>query len=285
MDMLRPALVALYLLLGCASHPLQREAAALNSRGARLLSEGQLADAEASLRLAVEYNPRYAEPYNNLGLVLLARAEPGLAEPFLLRAVRLNPDFAEAWNNLGVARLRALPRDAPLEAQEPAVEAFREALSINPGLLDARINLTRRLLARRDPEALEQARRADQLSEGRDEASLTALLRAEAALQASLTDEALGAVARVLEREPGSPEARLLGARVALARGRPGEALAALDGLTEGPLAQDARAWRALTLLAVDDVAGARVALGALGPDGAGHPVARYVREALASRP
>jgi tetratricopeptide (TPR) repeat protein len=249
-----------------------------------LLAHGQLDDAEASLRLAVEYNPRYAEPYNNLGLVLLARADAAHAEPFFLRAVRLNRDFAEAWNNLGVARVRTLPQDADAEAQGPAIEAFREALAINPGLLDARINLLRRLLSLRDPEALTQARRADQLSEGRAEYGLTALLRAEAALQAGLTEEAEASVNSALERDPDAPEARLVQARVALARGRPREALTALDALAQGPLAQDARAWRAVTLLAVDDASGARRALDAMGQEGLSHPVARFVREALAGR-
>lgn len=283
MKMLRRAALSLVLsLAACASHPLQREAAALNSRAAEQLRTGDPDGAEASLRVALEYNPRYAEAHSNLGLVALSRGRPADAIPHFSRAVELNPDFAEAWSNLGVAHLRLAPPTGASDEIPAALRAFRSALEINPGLTDARVNLVRTLLRLREPEALDQARRLVQLTDAQPLGGLAWMLRAEAALMADATDEAERSATEALRVAPENPETRLVAARVMLARGHRREGIAALESLahTDG-VAQEAMVWLAAARLASGDAVGAEEALRSAGSYGATHPVGAAVQAAL----
>jgi tetratricopeptide (TPR) repeat protein len=230
--------------VGCAGVPLQRRAAELNARGAAQLARGELDAAEASLQVALEYNDRYSEPYNNLGLVALARGHVRAARDFFLRAVRLNPDFGEAWSNLGLARARPAG-DGDQGDPQGAIEAFREALSINPALVAPRINLCRTLLSVRDARsALDQARRAVQLHPNHAHAHA---LRAEAALALSLDDEARESSERAERLAPFAPDILLTRARVLASVGRFEEALSKLSTIQRDPSrGADARALRAL---------------------------------------
>lgn len=135
--------MGLIVLVGCASGGgLPREAIAHNHAGAVLLEHGELDDAEARFRLALEYQPRFSEPHANLGLVAMRRGHLEEAERELRAAIRINDDFALAHSNLGVV----------LEAQgdaDGAQEAYEHALSIDPGLVGPRRNVAM-LLLRRD---------------------------------------------------------------------------------------------------------------------------------------
>ena len=146
---------ALHLSGGCASSPRPVAPAAqrLNDRGVELLhlraSQPELLeDAEASLRLAIEYHPRFAEAQLNLGIVLMARGQMVEAGERIETAIALDEDFAEAWMARGVW-LRAEGEVAGSEA------AFAQALSIDPGLVRARMNLALSMI---DRNALEDAR-------------------------------------------------------------------------------------------------------------------------------
>ncbi len=99
-------------------------------------------DAEARFRLALEYQPRFSEPHQNLGLVALSRGDLEEAEAHLRAATRLNEDFAEAWSNLGIVYER-------MSRNDDARGAYDRALSINPGLINARRNISRLLVSRR----------------------------------------------------------------------------------------------------------------------------------------
>lgn len=267
---------------GCASHPLQREAAALNTRAAQQLARGDADGAEASLHVALEYNPRYAEAHSNLGLVALTRGRPAEAIPHLTRAVQLNPDFAEAWNNLGVAHQRLAPLSGPSPEIDGALRAFRAALAINPGLTDARVNLVRVLLRTRSPETLDQARRLVQLTDAEPTGAVANMLRAEAALMADQIEEAHASADEALRRAPDDPEARLVAARVQLARGMRAEGITALEALVDAaPVANEARVWLSAARLSTGDVNGARSALDSAGSYGAAHPVGVSVRQAI----
>lgn len=126
------------LALGCAAAILPDEAIVHNGQGAALLAAGELDDAEASFRLALEYHPRFTEARVNLGTVALARGDLPAAERELRGALRLDEDQAQAWANLGVA----------LEMQgrhDEAREAWLSALRIDPGLPNPRRSLARSL--------------------------------------------------------------------------------------------------------------------------------------------
>ena len=121
-------------LAACGGAGLPREAVEHNARGAELLAEGALDDAEARFHIALEYHPRFSEPRANLGIVAMERGDLALAERHLRAAVELNEDFAQAWGNLGVV----LERQGRLSE---AREAYDRALSIDPGVPSPRRNL------------------------------------------------------------------------------------------------------------------------------------------------
>jgi tetratricopeptide (TPR) repeat protein len=100
---------------------------------------GQLDEAAAHCRTALQLQPDNPEARNCLGLVLLARNQPNDAVAQLREALRQRPDFALACSNLGNA-LR-LCGD-----QEQALAHFRRALEIDPNLAEAHSNLGQLLL-------------------------------------------------------------------------------------------------------------------------------------------
>ncbi|MEI8256682.1 MAG: tetratricopeptide repeat protein [Deltaproteobacteria bacterium] len=259
------------------STPLLRQAASLNSRGALLLARGDLEGAEASFELALEYNGRYAEPHNNLGLVALRRERYREARRHFRAAIARNRDFAEAWSNLGVALSHADGNAPDTEATpERAAGAFREALAVNPGLVEARVNLVRALLAMGlADEALAQSRRLVQAFDGQP---LPHTLRAEAALAAGLTEEAASEAGLARSIAPQDPEVQLVSARVDMFLGATGEARRVLRDLVHVPsVSQTARALLAALALAEGDAEGARRELSEGGPGMERVPAARAV--------
>lgn len=246
------ALLVLLLVPACSGAPLLRRAAEYNARGADLLARGELDSAEANFQLALEYNDRYSEPYNNLGLIALTRGRVRDARLFFRRAVALNADFAEAWSNLGLALVRPAGGDDHGDPRA-AVEAFREALSVDPELFAARINLVRTLMTMRDFHgALDHARRATQV---RPHDAVAQALRAESALALSLMDEAFESAERAERLAPFAPDVLLSRARIFAVRGEVEPALSRLDRILNDPvLGADARALRAVILRAQREV-------------------------------
>lgn len=265
----------------CVSNgPLLRQAAELNARGARQLAQGDLDGAEASFQLALEYNNRFSEPHNNLGLVAMARGRMRDARRHFRAALMLNHDFAEAWSNLGIALSRPEDPDDHEASPEAAIHAFREALAIHPGLLEARINLVRMLLATgQTTEALTQSRRLVQIAESM---ALAHALRAEAALLTGHLSEAVTSAQTAQNLDHDDPEIRLVTARVDLARGEVESAHRILTELVnEQSVKTDARALLAAIYLARGDRHSAQRELAALGPAANRHPVARRVSQEL----
>ncbi|MFT5353669.1 MAG: tetratricopeptide (TPR) repeat protein [Polyangiales bacterium] len=129
------ACAALFLFSACAAGgTLPEVAVEHNTAGAESLAAGELDDAEARFRLALEYHPGFAESRANLGLVAFQRGQLDDAEGHLRAAIRLDANFDEAWSNLGlVLAAKGQIRDAK--------RAFETALAIDPGLVAARRNL------------------------------------------------------------------------------------------------------------------------------------------------
>jgi tetratricopeptide (TPR) repeat protein len=262
---------------GCLpSAPLIRQAASMNSRGAAQLAAGDLEGAEASFRVALEYNDRYTEPHNNLGLVAMRRGHYREARRHFRAALDRNRDFAAAWTNLGVAL--STREDATDTEATPAnaMRAFREALAVDPGVMEARVNLTRLLLATgHHVDALEQARRLNQLFE-RDVIALT--LQAEAALAMRSMQEAADSIAAARAIAPRDIDVRMVGARIDMVLGATGAARRALRELVAEPSVRaDARALLAAIALAEGDVASARREIAAGGREMDGNATARAV--------
>jgi len=95
------------------------------SNGDQLLEEGNLEEAIAAYRRAIELNPDHSWSHHNLGeaLAKLGQLEEAIAAYH--RAIELNPDFSWSYHHLG----DALDRQ---QHWEEAVVAFRRAIELNP---------------------------------------------------------------------------------------------------------------------------------------------------------
>ncbi|MEW5717237.1 MAG: tetratricopeptide repeat protein [Chloroflexota bacterium] len=111
------------------------DAAAHNNLGALLAEDAaRAADAEAAYREAIRLDPNYAQAHNNLGALLADLGRAAEAEAAYREAIRLDPNLAQAHNNLGVL-LDDLGRSAEAEA------AYREAIRLDPNNAAANVNL------------------------------------------------------------------------------------------------------------------------------------------------
>jgi len=125
--------------------------------GARLLESGNLEEAIATYRRAIELNPDLSWSYHNLGeaLAKLGKLEEAIAA--FRCAIELNPDFSWSYHHLG----DALDRQ---EQWEEAVVAFRRAIELNPEHFGSYVGLGQSLakLGQLD-EAIVAYRRASEL--------------------------------------------------------------------------------------------------------------------------
>src|SRR5207237_1528520 len=124
--------------------------------GLALKNQGQLDQAIAHYRRAINIWPDYVEAHYNLGGAYIEKGEFDQALAEYRRAIEIRPDEADSHNNYGSA-LRELKQFDQAEAE------YKRALSLRPQYLDARLNLGSLLLQRgRTAEAianLETARR------------------------------------------------------------------------------------------------------------------------------
>jgi protein O-mannosyl-transferase len=124
--------------------------------GLALKNQGQLDQAIAHYRRAVNIWPDYVEAHYNLGGAYIEKGNIDEALAEYRRAIEIRPDDADSHNNYGSALRR-------LNQFDQAENEYRRALSLQPQYLDARLNLGSLLLQRgRTAEAitnLETARR------------------------------------------------------------------------------------------------------------------------------
>jgi len=119
----------------CVEHTIPPQAVDNATWCAKYVNNGDLDQAEARAKLAIEFSPKYAEAWNCRGLVEYRRGHLDLAIDYIKRALAYKNDFAEALNNLG-AILMNERREYP-----QAENLFRSALQVDPGYPNARINL------------------------------------------------------------------------------------------------------------------------------------------------
>ncbi len=124
--------------------------------GLALKNQGQLDQAIAHYRRAINIWPDYVEAHYNLGGAYIEKGEIDEALAEYRRAIEIRPEEADSHNNYGSA-LRELKQFDQAEAE------YKRALSLRPQYLEARLNLGSLLLQRgRTAEAitnLETARR------------------------------------------------------------------------------------------------------------------------------
>ena len=128
-----------FFFVGCATTAIPTLASTHNREGTQLLSSGDLDRAEARFRLALEFQPRFAEARANLGVVALSRNRFAQAEEHFRAAISCREDFPEAHAGLG-AVLEHMHRE------QEALSSYERALSIHPGLQTARLNLAHLLI-------------------------------------------------------------------------------------------------------------------------------------------
>ena len=204
---------------------------ALRLRVAVKLGEAPRVLAQAR-RLARE-NPGVPEVGLAVAEAALAAHEPRLAEQALDRVIAAEADNAQAHYLLGrAARMQGEP--------EEAEAALRQALELQPTHAEARLALGRLLLDRGDYSEAdtlfgELARRVGRGGSGRSYALIGRLGRVEALLGLGRVDDAKVQLENVTGDDRELARVRVVTAKVALAEGRPGEAIRALRPVaTEG---------------------------------------------------
>ena len=122
--------------------------------GNALLQKGELDDAIVEYRQALAINPRFDLAHYNLGFALLKKNQPDAAASALEQAIALSPKVAPAEYQLGNAGFQAGRPD-------DAIRHYERAIALQPDFIDARLNLIGVLFqARRIPDVVTQSRAA-----------------------------------------------------------------------------------------------------------------------------
>jgi Flp pilus assembly protein TadD len=101
------------------------EAEMLFLRGARQMEAGDVTNAEACFRTAVQIAPDFAEAYANLGLLLDRQNITEAAECCYRRSIELNPAYSETHLNLGALLANG-------KKFKEAEAAYRQAIALRP---------------------------------------------------------------------------------------------------------------------------------------------------------
>ena len=203
----------------------ERNYIAYENMGQALREKGQLAEAEANYRKALELAPAHSPGYeavihNSLAMVLERESKAEEAREHFDAAVRLSPAFAEARTNLA----NALAADG---AFDQAIVHYRAAIDLKPEHIEPRVGLGAVLLRlRRADEAIPQYREAIRLD--------PALAQAHNGLGGALAmqghdDEAMAEYREALRLKPDLPSAHLNVALLLIKRGEIPEARRQLE--------------------------------------------------------
>jgi tetratricopeptide (TPR) repeat protein len=162
--------------------------------------------------------------------VALEAREPAKAQGALERLVSVEPD--DAFTHFLLGRARRMAGEA-----QPAREAFRHALELEPTFGEAKVALGYLLLdmgVYEEAEALyQEMARGTRLASGGSVALLARLGRVEALLGLGRVADAKVQLEGMSERDSERPEVRVTVAHVALADGRPADALQQTRALAE----------------------------------------------------
>ncbi len=109
-----------------------------NDLGVIVEERGRIDEAIAHFQKALKIKPNFAEAHHNLGNAFMRRGQADAAITHYQKSLELWPGDAKSHNNLGVAL-------AGLEQVESAIIHFQRALEIQPDYAEARFNLGRAL--------------------------------------------------------------------------------------------------------------------------------------------
>ncbi len=188
-----------------------------NSLGNALSDRGEVGEAIAHYRQAVEIEPDYAPAHHNLGRALAGRGEVEEAIAQYRKALRIKPDYAEAHTNLGdVLTGRG-------EVDE-AIVHYRQAVEIRPDYVEAHNNLGNALAGRGEfDEAIAHYRRVLEIepdfAKAHNNLGYALAIRNE-------EDEAIAHYRRAVEIEPDYAEAHFNLGNALAGRGEADDAIA-----------------------------------------------------------
>jgi tetratricopeptide (TPR) repeat protein len=171
---------------------------AYNNLGNLLQDRGQVTEAIAMFRKALEIKPDNVQPCYNLGNVLAKSRRIDEAITQYEKAVELKPDFAEAQNNLGSAL-------SVRGQNDQAIVHYRKALEIKPDYVEAYYSLGNALAkSQRFDEAITQYEKALELKPDYAEAQSNFGL---ALAMLGRFDQAIAHYRKALEIKPDYAEA------------------------------------------------------------------------------
>jgi protein O-mannosyl-transferase len=102
--------------------------------GNALVQQGKVEEAIIHLQKALQIDPAYAEAYNYTGNGLMKKGQAAEAIGYYQKAVELNTSYADAQNNLGAAFLRN-------GQVEQALAHYKQAVAMKPGSAEMQFNL------------------------------------------------------------------------------------------------------------------------------------------------
>lgn len=176
--------------------------------GGILRQQGALDEAMAHLMVALETNSGDARAHRDLGLALHQKGRQSEAIPHYRSALAIKPDYAEAHNDLGVALLQK-------GQTAEAILQFKQTLALIPNNVETLDNLAWVLSTANPPtlrngtEAIEFARRAVDLTGGKDPAVRNTLAVAYAA--AGRFEEAMTEAQKALPLAAAHSDSALVG--------------------------------------------------------------------------
>ncbi len=182
-----------------------------------LVRRGQVDEGIEHYRKALEIKPDYAEAHSNLGAALAGRGYVDEAIEHYRKALEIKPDNAEAHSNLGAAL-------AGRGQVDEAIEHYRKALEIKPDFVEVHYNLGNALAGRGQvDEAIAHYRKALEIkpdyAEAHDNLGIALAGRGH-------FDEAVAQYRKALEIKPGYSEAHNNLAAALAGRGQFDEAIA-----------------------------------------------------------
>ncbi len=102
--------------------------------GNALVRNGQVDEGIVQLQKALQIDPAYADAYSYMGSALIKKGQVDAAIGYYQKAVQLNTSNPDAYNNLGIASLRSGQVDQ-------AIEYYRKAVAMKPSSAETRYNL------------------------------------------------------------------------------------------------------------------------------------------------
>lgn len=174
------------------------QTASAYAEAASAFQQGRLEQAEHTLRAALKSDAERPDLLGLLAVVLDAKKEFEAAEPIHRHAIKLAPNSAGLWNNLGNHFLGR-------GNQKQAVAAFHRVLEIDPGHINANLQLAR--IAVSEKNGADALRHIEKLHPADQNAVPVQLLRARALHLAGQSAAAIGLIEN-LERADAA-DARL----------------------------------------------------------------------------